>query len=106
MIAVGGCCFIAIGMINEFIPWSMKLWKQMLIGSIYVTFIEFISGVVINIILGWNVWDYSMQPYNILGQVCLLFTAYWFFLSLPAIILDDYLRYWLFKEEKPHYEVI
>ena len=22
-----------------------------------------------------------------------------------AVILDDYLRYWLFKEEKPHYRL-
>lgn len=106
MYVVGGLCFILIGAINEFIPWEMKLWKQMLIGSVIVTVIEFISGVIINIWLGLGVWDYSSQPLNILGQVCLPFSIIWFFLSLLAIVVDDYLRYWWFGEEKPHYKIL
>lgn len=106
MLVVGSICFVLIGAINEFIPWEMKLWKQMLIGSVIVTAIEFVSGVIINIWLGWNVWDYSNVWCNILGQVCLPFSIIWFFLSLLAIIVDDYLRYWWFKEEKPHYDLL
>ena len=48
-------------------------------------------------------WDYSDMPFNILGQVCLPFSALWVLLSALAIILDDYLRYWLYHEEQPHY---
>ena len=82
----------------------MKLWKQMLIGACIVTFMEFISGYIINIKLGWQVWDYSNLPFNIMGQICLPFSIIWFFISLVAIVVDDYLRYWLFKEERPHYK--
>lgn len=103
MILVGGICFFYIGMINEIIPWEMPIWKQGIIGSILITTIEFISGCIINLYLGWNVWDYSNLPLNILGQICLPFSILWFFLSLIGIILDDYFRYWLFNEEKPKY---
>ena len=76
----------------------------MLIGACIVTFMEFISGYIINIKLGWQVWDYSNLPFNIMGQICLPFSIIWFFISLVAIVVDDYLRYWLFKEERPHYK--
>lgn len=103
MIIVGGLCFYLIGLINEIIPWKMKIWKQCVIGSLVVTAVEFVSGCIINLWLGWGVWDYSDMPFNILGQVCLPFSALWVLLSALAIILDDYLRYWLYHEEKPHY---
>lgn len=103
MIIVGGLCFYLIGLINEVIPWEMEIWKQCVIGSLVVTAVEFVSGCIINLWLGWGVWDYSDMPFNILGQVCLPFSALWVLLSALAIILDDYLRYWLYHEEKPHY---
>lgn len=103
MVLVGGLAFYLIGCLNEYIDWCIPLYKQMLMGSIIITGLEFISGLVINIILKWNVWDYSNMPFNILGQICLPFSIIWFFISFLAIILDDYLRYWIFHEEKPHY---
>lgn len=106
MFIVGGLAFWMIGCINEYIEWSMPLWKQMAIGSLIVTCLEFISGFLINIVLGWQVWDYSNLPFNILGQICLPFSTIWFFISFLAIVADDYLRYWLFGEEKPHYHII
>ena len=96
--------FIFIVLINEFISWNMELWKQMLIGSGIVTVLEFISGYILNIKLGWLIWDYSNVPFNIMGQICLPFSIAWFFISFIAIVADDYLRYWLFNEEKPHYK--
>lgn len=104
MFAVSAVSFILIGLINEFISWDMELWKQMLIGSDIVTILEFISGYILNIKLGWHIWNYSNVPFNILGQICLPFSIVWFFISLIAIVADDYLRYWLFDEEKPHYK--
>lgn len=103
MMIVGGICFVCIGEINEIISWTTPLWKQGIIGSIIITTIEFLSGCLLNIILKLNVWDYSNIPFNLLGQICLPFTILWFFLSIIGIILDDYLRYWLFHEEKPRY---
>lgn len=68
--------------------------------------VEFITGLVVNIWLGLGVWDYSNMPFNLLGQICLPFAFAWVALSAIAIVLDDYLRYWIFGEEKPRYKLI
>ena len=43
--------------------------------------------------------------YNVMGQICLQGCCYWVVLSPIGIILDDYIRYYLFKEDKPHYKM-
>lgn len=105
MVIVGGLAFYLIGCINECIEWDMPLYRQMAIGMVIITVLEFVAGIIVNLILGWSVWDYSNVPLNILGQICLPFCIIWFFLSFPAIIVDDYLRYYLLGEEKPHYNL-
>ncbi len=106
MFLLGGVCFVCLGLINELIPWEMPLFKQMLIGMIIITYFELLTGCIVNIWLGWGIWDYSHMPGNILGQICPLFTFFWFWISGAGIILDDWLRYWLFGEERPHYKLI
>ena len=106
MFILGGICFFYIGLINEEFTWDMPLVKQMFIGAIVITMWEFLFGMIVNGVYNLNVWDYSNMPFNIFGQICLPYCILWFFISLPAIVLDDWLRYWLFKEEKPHYRLI
>lgn len=91
MFFVGGLCGLLIGLINEVTP-KMPVLLQMLLGSIIVTFIEFVTGYILNIKLGLHIWDYSNLRFNILGQVSLLFSALWFFLSYIVIRVDDWLR--------------
>ena len=106
MFILGGICFYYIGKINEKFTWEMSLIKQMLIGAIVITMLELLFGMLVNGVYNLNVWDYSNMPFNFLGQICLPYSILWFFISLPAIVLDDYLRHWLFGEEKPHYRLI
>lgn len=106
MFIVGGICFVLIGLINELFTFEIPLIIQMLISAATITLIEFFSGCIINLWLGWNVWDYSNLPLNVAGQICLPFAILWFFVSAIGIVLDDYLRYWLFGEEKPKYEIL
>ena len=96
MFFAGGLCAVLIGMINEITP-KMNIILQMFIGAVIVTIIEFFSGYIINIILGLNVWDYSNLMFNYKGQISLIFTVIWFFLSAPVIYLDDKIRKILFK---------
>ena len=105
MFVVGGIAFLIIGSINEHFSWDMPIWIQTIIGTILVVTIEFVAGCILNLWLGLNVWDYSTQPFNLLGQVCLAFTGAWIVLVTIAIILDDWLRYVIFKEEKPGYQL-
>lgn len=105
MVILGGVCFVAVGLLNEILPWEMPILVQMICGGIIITTLEFITGVVINIQLGWAVWDYSQEQFNVLGQICLRYSMYWVLLSGVALILDDYLRYWIFGEDKPKYKI-
>ena len=106
MFLLGGICFIALGLINEVIPWEMPLTAQMFIGCVIITVLEFITGCIVNLWLGWNVWDYSDLPYNLLGQISVVSSVGWYFLSAVGIVLDDWLRYIFFGEEKPRYTII
>lgn len=105
MFILGGICFICLGLINEVIPWEMPLWQQVSIGAGIITSLEFVTGCIINLCLGWAIWDYSQMPGNILGQVCPQFFILWLPVSMAGIVLDDCLRHWMFGEEKPHYNI-
>lgn len=106
MFILGGLCFVCLGMINEVLPWETLLWQQVLIGAGIITALEFLTGCVVNLWLGWHVWDYSNMPGNILGQVCPQYMLLWLPVSLIGIVLDDWMRYRWFHEEKPHYRLV
>lgn len=106
MFFLGGLCFVLIGLINEnSVTLNLPLLIQQIISCFIITALELIFGLIFNVWLGFNIWDYSQIKYNFMGQICLRYSILWFLLSLPAIILDDYLRYKLFGEEKPQYKI-
>ncbi len=71
---------------------TMTLIKSCFAGSVIITAVEFTVGVFDNIIMHWNVWDYSDMPFNLFGQICLLFSCYWFLLCIPAYYLCRLMR--------------
>ena len=79
----GGLCFLSFAKIAGIC--RCRLWHKCILGSIAVTGIEFIFGIVFNLLLKKNVWDYSNEPFNLLGQVCLLFSLYWALLGIIGI---------------------
>lgn len=103
MFILGAICFLYAGIQNEFISWNYPFWKQVLRTELFVLVSEFITGCIVNLWLGWNIWDYSSLKGNILGQTSWQFALLFLPLCTIAIILDDYLRYWFFNEEKPKY---
>lgn len=106
MFLCGGLAFVLIGSINQVIKRPVSILAQMVIGSIIITLLEFIFGIVVNIIMKLNVWDYSTMPYNVMGQICLAYSNLWFLLSLVCIFLDDFLRTRLFGEKIPKYYIV
>ena len=106
MFFVGGAAFIVCGLLNEVFTWEMPLLFQMIVCCVIITALELVSGIVLNLWLGLDVWDYSHIPGNLLGQICPGFTALWFLLGGIAVILDDYIRYWFLNEEKPRYRIL
>lgn len=106
MFCLAGMCFIFAGLLNEIESWETPLWRQILQALGFTLTGEFLCGCVVNLWLGWGVWDYSNVTFNLLGQICLPYALLWTPLILVAIVLDDYLRYWFFGEEKPRYKLI
>ena len=54
--------------------------------------LEFIVGCIVNRGLNLNVWDYSTQKFNLLGQICPLFSTIWFLICIPAVYLSYLLK--------------
>lgn len=106
MFLLGGLCFVCLGLINEIISWEIPLWQQTVAGACIITVLEFVTGCIVNLWLEWGVWDYSGMLGNVLGQICPQFFALWQLVSLAGIILDDWIRYWMFGEERPHYRLL
>lgn len=66
---------------------GLRRVENALFGAIFVTAAEFTVGVLDNLIMGWEVWDYSDVPLNLYGQICLPFSILWFILCVPASFL-------------------
>lgn len=87
MSVAGGVCFSLITAIEKKFP-EIKYFYKCIMGSLAITTVEFAFGVVFNLILNKNVWDYSNLKYNLLGQICLLYTVLWGFLTALALPLS------------------
>lgn len=88
------------------VPWEMPMLAQAAICTGIITAAEFVAGCILNIWLGLGIWDYSDMTGNVLGQVCPQFIVIWFFFSMLAIVMLDYMRYCVEGGEKPHYKLI
>ena len=59
-------------------------WSMLLCGGV--------CAVLIYLSLGWNVWNYADRPLNVLGQICPLYTLFWFGLAIPGVWLGRTVR--------------
>lgn len=84
MLGAGGICFTFFANIGEKLK-NSSVFVKALVGSVFITSIEFVFGIIFNIILKKNVWDYSKLPFNIFGQVCMLYSFFWAILSIFCI---------------------
>ena len=91
MTAAGGVCLLALHLMHQRLP-ANRLLLRCTLGCTVITAVEFAVGILVNRVLCWNVWDYSAMPGNLMGQVCPLFSAAWFFLTIPACLLSDGIR--------------
>ena len=70
MFLLAALLFLIIGGLNE-IWTSWRLIPQAVAGALIATAAELITGCIVNIWLGWHVWDYSdIGPATCLGQIC------------------------------------
>lgn len=104
MFILGGLVGVLIGGINERIEWDMPFFQQCTIGMGVAIFSEAVAGIVLNILLQLNIWHYTKLAF-FWNQCSLPFCIIWFVLATVCIVLDDFLRWKLFGEEKPHYRL-
>ena len=105
MIVCGGFATLLCGGLNQVFN-EMSILAQMILSSVIISELEFVTGYVVNIILRYDVWDYSNLPFNLMGQICVQYSMLWMFLSVFIIFVDDYIRCRLFGEERPVYHLI
>ena len=103
MIACGGTCFVLLYLLS-FVGNSVKSSAvapllptlRAALGALCITVTELAFGVVLNLGLYLNIWDYSAMPLNFMGQICLTFSLLWFLLSLPIIKLCNVMEKYIF----------
>ena len=79
MVLTGGACVLTLYLLEDWLL-SMNLVIAAMAGAVIITTYEFCVGVIVNLRRGWDVWDYSSLPGNIIGQICPAFTLAWFVL--------------------------
>lgn len=87
MAVAGGICLCMIDRVCncrlKFRPMAVKCAA----GSAIITTVEFITGILVNLVLKLDVWDYSQLPMNFLGQICVPFSLLWSIITIPAMQL-------------------
>ncbi len=91
MTLTGGAVFLMMSVAFRNAP-PMPRQFLYLFGAVIITSFELAVGVIVNLYLGWDVWDYSHLPLNFHGQICLLHSTFWYFTSIPAKALYDLLE--------------
>ena len=97
---IGGISAVIVGYINE--PQkrrNIKITIQAIFAALIILFVEFVGGLIVNVWLGLDIWNYDGYPFNIMGQVCLPFGIAWLLIAPFNIWLDDHLRDKIFHEE-------
>ena len=84
MFLLGGLCFLLMEKLQSHMA-EQPVWKSAVFSALLITPLEFATGCIVNLLLGWQVWDYSTMPLNLLGQISLSFLGLWYLLSIPAL---------------------
>jgi uncharacterized membrane protein len=83
MVAAGGVCVDLLYLIA--VKNREAVWKKWIMGGAVITTVEYITGLIVNRLLGWHVWSYAHSRLNLMGQISLGFSLIWLALSIPAI---------------------
>ena len=87
MVLLGGVCFLSLYKLFNLMK-DYSLLEKCVAGAILITTLEFTVGCFVNLVFHMNVWNYSSMPFNLLGQVCLVYSTLWGFLCIPINFLS------------------
>jgi len=84
MFFLGGLCFSMISLVSR----SRRCFlAKSFICAVLITLAEGLAGCVLNLWLSLNVWDYSNETFQFMGQICLRFSLLWWALSAMVLPL-------------------
>ena len=84
----GGVCLTAIYALRVACP-DTSLIILCITGAFVILTVEFATGFIVNMMLGWNVWDYSDRVFNIYGQICPLYAFLWVLICIPGNLISS-----------------
>ena len=108
LIAAGGSTYylIEIWFQGEVMHWSEPMWIQIIRAVLFLTSLEFMTGIICNKWLKIGIWDYRDQPFQLCGQICLPFMVMFSGLLCLAIVLGGVVLWGVYGEEKPEFHVL
>lgn len=103
MFVLGGICMMFCVWQGEVMKWEDSFVRQVLRCMVFVTACEFITGIIVNKWMHWQVWDYTGVPLQLWGQICVPFMVIFSGLCAIGIPLGGYLLWGLYGEKKPRF---
>lgn len=91
MVLTGGLCLWMLYRMDQCWEGELLVFRCVK-GAVLITCLELVMGLLVNVLLDWEVWDYSRSPGNLLGQICPLYSLLWYFLCYPIFLLTRLLR--------------
>ena len=86
MTVAGGICLYLLYTIYGWMGRGRAAVKC-LTSALVITAVEFLVGCAVNLWMKLNVWDYSAEPWNVHGQICLTYSFFWLLLGIPCDFL-------------------
>lgn len=110
MFGIYGMGGVILGELNATRLGRRPMAVQALAALAIMLAIELVSGCILNLGLGLDIWDYSQQqlawggrtvPLHLQGQVCVPTAIQFFFLAPLAFWVDDMIRWVAYDEARP-----
>ncbi len=99
MFLLAGTCMIFFAQQGIWVQWKDPMWRQFLRSMLFLLCGEFITGILVNGIFQWQVWDYSDEPFNLFGQICLLYAVFFSGLCVVGIWCARFVAERVYREE-------
>lgn len=99
MFYLGGICFCFFSIQKKVTWWKQGILNQVVRCLVFLLCGEFITGCMVNLWKGWQVWDYSQVPLNLYGQICFPMALVFAILCYLALVFEDWIQVYAFGQE-------
>lgn len=100
MFILGGICFEFFSLQKMAKWWNQGIVYQIFRCLAFLLIGEFITGCMVNLWKGWNIWDYSQVPLNLYGQICFPMALVFAGLCYVGIVADNWIQLNAFGNER------